>query len=375
MDEAKEAGCCGGSGGCKCMPMMIAIAIVCLLVGYFAAGMLQPKTTTPSGGTVQPVETGLSLDQVKAKVSTYMAQLVAAQPDSGLSVEVKNASKEMGMYNVLMDLKQDGQVVQQMTGLVSPDGTTMFLLNAAYGIYVPYDLTKEVPKSETPATPEVVKTDKPKVELYVMSFCPYGQQAENLIGPAAKLLGEKIALESHFVIYDKSYCEGMVSRGYFTSLDECKAEACMVDEASGAWYCSMHGINELNEDIRQMCILKNEPSMWWDYALEVNSKCTVSNIETCWKEAAKAKGVNESAVEKCFTDESLTLLAAETALNAAKGVSGSPTIFVNSASVPFSSGASAESFKATFCSAFNTAPTECGQALSTASTTASGSCG
>ena len=339
------------------MPVLILIAaIVGLMIGYFAAGMLQPKAAVPAGGAVAPVETDLSLDQVKAKVSGYMDKLIAAQPaGTGLAIDVKSASKDKGMYSVLMDLKQNGTTVQQMNALVSPDGSTLFLYNPAYGIYISYDLTQPVPKApaqETQPAAQVVKTDKPNVELFVMSFCPYGQQAENGIGPVVELLGDKITVEPHFILGPTPYYGDVASDCMTTS--------------TGTNICSLHGVKEVEEDARQACVWKYAPEKWWDYALYVDSKCSLDTIDSCWHDAAKAAGVDEAVVEKCYIDEAPGLLASEMALSSSKGVGGSPTIFING--VSYNGGRSAENFKSAFCDAFNAAPGECGQTIQTTAT-------
>jgi hypothetical protein len=45
------------------------------------------------------------------------------------------------------------------------------------------------------------KTDKPEVELFVMSYCPYGTQAEKGYLPAINKLGDKIDAKVKFVNY------------------------------------------------------------------------------------------------------------------------------------------------------------------------------
>jgi predicted heme/steroid binding protein len=48
---------------------------------------------------------------------------------------------------------------------------------------------------------EIPKSDKPIVELFVMSYCPYGTQAEKGIIPVYELLGSKIDSSIKFVHY------------------------------------------------------------------------------------------------------------------------------------------------------------------------------
>ncbi|VVC03676.1 Uncharacterised protein [Candidatus Burarchaeum australiense] len=362
--------CCGS--GMSSVMWLIIVGLVCLLVGYMAANALGASQAKPAGAgatcpTVQPATTA-DLTQLKAKVSKYLDDLLALQGAQGVTVEVTNATQSKGMYLVGFDLKQNGAVVQSEEAYVSPDGSLFF--PATYGL----DMNEALPQPQAPAPTEVVKADKPNVEVFVMSFCPYGQQAENGIGPVANLLAnETITVVPHFILFGKSFCEGMVSQGYFASLDECQVQSCNVDNATGDWLCSLHGINELREDARQLCVWKNEPLKWWNYVLAVNSKCTTANVETCWHDAAVEVGVNETAVEECFASEGMALVKADAALSSARGISASPTVVVNGAT--YSGGRSAENFKSAFCAAFNSPPGVCGQTLSNSTAAASGSCG
>ena len=197
------------------------------------------------------------------------------------------------------------------------------------------------------------KSDKPTLDMYVMSFCPYGQQAEAGVGPVAKLLGDKITLTPHFVIYpatqyagkEAQYCEG------------------------GA--CSMHGLGELHEDMRQLCLWKSEPAKWWDYVDCINAKTTYSNVDSKWKECATQVGVDAAAIESCQASQGVALVNAEKALCDANGVSGSPTLFVNGKKL---TSRDAETIKKAVCDSFNTPPAECSQTLSATTAAATGSC-
>ncbi|MEI6627429.1 MAG: hypothetical protein WCL61_02435, partial [bacterium] len=56
-------------------------------------------------------------------------------------------------------------------------------------------------ETQQPTAKPVSKNDKPVVELFVMSYCPYGTQAEKGILPAVKALGNKIDFKLKFVAY------------------------------------------------------------------------------------------------------------------------------------------------------------------------------
>ena len=49
--------------------------------------------------------------------------------------------------------------------------------------------------------PVVPKSDRPKVELFVMSYCPYGLQMEKAYLPAWELLKNKADIDLKFVSY------------------------------------------------------------------------------------------------------------------------------------------------------------------------------
>lgn len=196
----------------------------------------------------------------------------------------------------------------------------------------------------TASTPQnIPKQNSVKVEMFTMSYCPYGNQAEDGIIPVAKLLGKKIDIEPHYVIYNNYQGGGP---------DYCLANG---------KYCSLHGINELKQDVRELCIYKYQPDKFWGYLEKVDKDCTLNNIETCWEETTKATGVNASQIKTCLSKEAETLLAKEVELNKKYDVTGSPDIIINGSK--YQGGRSAEDFKTAFCSGFNTQPQECSQKL------------
>lgn len=199
------------------------------------------------------------------------------------------------------------------------------------------------------------KSDKPVMQFFVMSFCPYGQQAEQGIIPAARLLKGKAVFEPHYVIYSNYQGGG--------------ATYCLDKDSK---YCSMHGVSEVNEDARQLCIWKYDQAKWFDYVEALNKTCKVGDVDTCWEGVAKNLKIDTAKISKCFKSEAETLLAKEVELNTKYGVQGSPQIFVNEQE--YTGGRDAESYKQAVCSAFNNAPAECQTALNAGTEAASGSC-
>lgn len=199
-------------------------------------------------------------------------------------------------------------------------------------------------------------TTKPLVQLFTMAYCPYGNQAEEGIKPAVELLGNKIQFEPHYVIYPNYGGEGY----------------CIENGA----YCSMHGVQEINQDMRELCVWKNDNSKYWPFVLAMNSQCNSKNADTCWESVAQGLGIDTTKVKSCQTSQSATMAAAELALNGKYGVQGSPTLVIDGQEVQPNS-RTPEGFKQTICNAFGSnKPSECNTALSGGGGTApAGGCG
>ena len=200
----------------------------------------------------------------------------------------------------------------------------------------------------------IPKRDKPNFKIFYMSYCPFGIQTMKGFSEVAKLFGDKIEFEPHFVIYENYRGGG--------------ADYCI---ANGS-ICSMHGIEELNEDIRQACVWKYEKDKFWDYTMCVMNECSLSNIETCWRRCADKVNLNRDKIINCFKDEGATLMEKEKELNREYGVSGSPTMFINDERYRWER--TPETFKQYVCCGFNSPPEECKESLSTISTAPAGTC-
>ncbi len=201
------------------------------------------------------------------------------------------------------------------------------------------------------------KTDTPDVMLFTMAFCPYGNQAENNIEPAIKLLKKYINFEPHYVIYG-----GGPYKSHWRNY-------CLTSQAN---YCSMHGIGELHEDMRELCILNHNPDKYWQFVLSINKNCQPSNADKCWLKYAKENGLDASQIENCQNKEAVSFLKKEVALNKQYKVEGSPTLIING--TVYNGQRSAEAYKEAICSAFKNQPKECQTKLSTKVIGPNGSC-
>lgn len=218
------------------------------------------------------------------------------------------------------------------------------------------------PPAAKPA-PTVPKTDKPKVEVFVMSYCPYGFQMEKAVVPVMELLGAKADISIKWVSY------------------------------------AMHGQTEVQENTRQYCIQKEQADKYVKYlrcfvastnttACQQEAGIDTAKMDTCYAAADKEFGIMAS-----FNNQSAWLSGKypkfniDLAANQQYGVSGSPTLIINGVKASVKT-RSPEAVKQAICNAYNTAPSECGTALSataeaagagaigaSSGTAASGGCG
>ncbi len=337
---------------------LVAGLIVGLAVGM-PLGINTGLASLPVGGETNGAEScevpvtvpELTAEQAKIKAENFLNESMPALTGmDNMSAEVTEVNDEDDFYySVAFNLLQDDAMVQEAQVYVTKEGGKIILGGSIF------DLDEPLAEPTPEPTPELAKSDTPNVKMFVMSYCPYGQQAETGLKPAIELLGNTIDFEPHFVIYS-DYASGY-------------PEYCF-DENNK--YCSMHGISELNEDVRQLCIWKYEKDKFWDYVSGINANCSISEIETCWKEQAEKAGIDAEKIEQCFNEEALELLAAEKELNNQYGVSGSPTVLINE--TRYSGGRAPENYKLAICSAFNQEPEECSQELGDISGNASGQC-
>jgi 2-hydroxychromene-2-carboxylate isomerase len=160
-----------------------------------------------------------------------------------------------------------------------------------------------------------------KLEMFVMSQCPYGVQVESAVAPVKKQLGDKLEVSIHYI-----------GNGDKLSLQ------------------SMHGPAEVKGDIAQLCVNKLAPAKTLDFIACQNKNPRA--IDSNWKDCAKEVGVNQGKLSACAErDEGKTLLAASFEEAKKRGATGSPTIFLNGK--PYEGGRKSRDFLRATCDTFS----------------------
>lgn len=256
-------------------------------------------------------------------------------------------TEESGLYKIRIKIQD-----QEYESYITKDAKLLF----AQGTKIVEQTSEPSDDNQSNADEqEFPKSDIPLVQLFVMSFCPYGNQAEEALMSVAGLLKDKANIEPHYVIYSNYQGGG--------------SNYCLDKENK---YCSMHGISELNQDVREACVFKYQKDRVWDFINEINNTCGVQNVDACWEGAAKKLGINVGKIKTCQQSEGLSIAAKELELDQKYDISGSPQMIINGKE--YNGARTSEAFKNAICSAFNSKPQECSQTLSNESGSISGGC-
>jgi len=154
--------------------LLLSLAAVVMLTGCAS----RPKNLKP--------------DQAKERAEKFIN---AALMRPGSQATVKEIELVGGFYKLKVDVGSGDPV----DSYLSRDGKLFFPQSMDID-----EVTKQLSGStetESAAATVEKKSDKPEVELFVMSYCPYGLQMERGILPVVEKLGDKIDFKIKFCDY------------------------------------------------------------------------------------------------------------------------------------------------------------------------------
>ena len=275
-------------------------------------------------------------DGLKESMQAFIEKNLV-QPNT--KIEVTEVSSEHGLIKVVAKAQGQEQILH-----ITPNGKRF-----VFGLISLAEYKKQI-KEQTKAqekassVSEENKTDKPTVEYFVMSYCPYGTQFEKGIIPVIKLLGNKIDAQLKFVDY------------------------------------AMHGKKELDENLSQYCIQKEQPDKLYSYlncflasdgqnagiekciaSTEIDANKLASCVDSTDKKFEVSKNYNDKSTWKGQFPSFNT----DKEDNTKYGVGGSPTFVINGETI--ASARDSQSLLKAVCSGFKNAPAECEKELSSAS--------
>lgn len=316
----------------------IAVLVVLLSFSVFTQGFGVIKTTSPKGDQLNAI----SESALKTTVEQYINKNLLSS--EGLTAQVTGVSAYDDYLNIMkLDIKQGNQIVQgNLSIYASKDGKTIIIGGQAFNTSA--SLSTQQPAAQqngNQPSAQVQKSDKPKAQAFVMSFCPYGLQFLKAYIPVMELLGDKADIEVRFVDY------------------------------------AMHGKKELDANNYLYCAQKEEKIKFTNYL-----RCFVEagDYQGCVATASLDSVKIQTCVSQVDTQYSITSLyndqstwtsgqfpqyPVDSALNNQYGVQGSPTFVLNGQQVQVSR--TAEAIKQAICGAFTTPPSECTTVLSSSS--------
>jgi glutaredoxin len=278
-------------------------------------------------------DVGIGTDAAKVKVEELIK-------DSEGKATIKEVVEDGDLYKATISFNGQDQPVY-----VTKDGKKF--IEQAVSFEEIAKQKAEAQKQREEDSKPAPKSDKPQVDLYVMSFCPYGNKAEDTMRSVYVLLKEKVDFNFHYIV-----------------------------SAEGEKISSLHGQPEVDQNEREACVLKNYgKGRWLDFVTYVNANC--GSDGKCWEAGAKSLAIDTAKISGCVSSDGLALMKVDAEISNAAGVSGSPTFIINGkkSSAVYKYG-NAEEYKKAICDAFNSAPEECAKTLSSeASTSQGGSCG
>ena len=276
----------------------------------------------------------LTPDEAKVKVAEFINGNLLKPGDK---VEIKEVTEEFGLYKMKVALPGG----QEITSYATKDGENFFpeIMNIKeIGENNNQDQASAEGSDEVESA-DIPKKEKPEVELFVMSHCPYGTQIEKGILPAINALGGKVKFDLKFVDY------------------------------------AMHGEKEIDEQLRQVCVqdqgkLNKYLSCFLDKGDSGAAQCLkdagvdTKKMNSCVADLDKKFKVKENFKDKNKWESSYPPFDTHKADNQKYGVQGSPTLVVNGEKV--NSARDSASLLNTICAGFESQPEECDANLSTA---------
>lgn len=277
----------------------------------------------------------ISVDEAKAKSEDFINNFLMP---SGSKASITETSEEYDLYKMKIDIGTESPV----ESYVSKDGKLFFPQAINMEQTAQEQASANGGQANAPVVPaDIPKNDKPVVELFVMSYCPYGTQMEKGLLPVLETLGNKVDFSLKFNDY------------------------------------AMHEKQELDENLVQYCIQKEQPEKLTAYlqcflAEGKGAECLSQvadkgKINSCVSKTDKEFKVSENYASKTDWRGSFPGFNVNKADNTKYGVGGSPTLIINGKEV--SSGRDSASILATICAAFNEAPEACSQQLNNQSPT------
>ena len=299
--------------------ILITLMVAAFLIGY---GKMN------SGGTLFNGFGANKAEEVTQKALDFISKNML----DGAEAVLVSVSEESGVYKFKM--KIDGE---EYDSYLTKDGKILF--PSGISLAEPEESTTTT-EGEKMTCEDINKTKEPVLEAFIVSECPFGVQMQRVLNEIVKNIPQ-------IASYIKVEYMGAIEGDKITS---------------------MHGDEEAQENLRQICLREEQPNNFWAY---IDCHIKEGNVDSCLQTAQ----VDINKLTSCLTDGNRGLAYAEKDfVNQNKyEVTGSPTLILDGVKVSEFDfgGRTAEAVKIMLCCAFQDKPGFCDTVLSTESANAS----
>ncbi len=268
----------------------------------------------------------LSPQQAEAKAKDFIEGNLVQE---GMEVKVKGVSEENNLYKITIDVQG-----QEVDSYITKDGESFF--PQVMDIKEMEEQSQAQAETEEQQNQPVPKSDKPKVESFVMTYCPYGTQVQKGLLPVIETLGDKIDFDFKYVDY------------------------------------AMHEKEEIDENLRQYCLSQQEEDAYYNYLdcflkdsqsenCLTEAGVDTNSLETCMEETDQEYKITEKFEDKNNWEDQFPPFDIHKEENEKYEIQGSPTLVINEQQT--TSGRDPQSLLDKICSAFNEEPEECQEEL------------
>jgi hypothetical protein len=293
--------------------LLIVVMIAAFLIGY---------------GSKNGVSIGIFNNQKSEEVAQqaveYINQNFLAMSEEGATLV--SVVEESGVYKFTMLIED-----QEYNSYITKDGKILF----PDGVPMVTETEEEVGTEAGAMTCEDLnKSDKPIIEAFVVSQCPFGTQMQRILNEIVKNIPE---LNNYITVK------------YMGEIQDGKITA-------------MHGDEEAQENLRQICIREEQKDKYWNY---IDCYLKEGQAEQCLASAL----IDIAALGQCMENTSRGLEYAQKDFDSESEyeVTGSPTLILNKGNVSEFDfgGRTAEAVKTVICCGFNSPPAFCAKELTT----------
>ncbi len=297
---------------------LVGIAVIGIVVvgGVILAQKDMGSISLPFGNSNQKVaDQGLKYINDVLLKGQSPASLVSVASESGLvKIKIKIGESEYDSY-----ITKDGK----------------FLFPTAYNMSENNNTGEQGEQQQTAKTcDDIKKSNKPVLEAYVVSQCPFGLQMQRVLADIVKNI--------------PSMAENIKVR--------------YMGAVSGNKITSMHGEEEADENLNQICIREEQASKYWNYVSCYMKKGDSAGCLT-------STGIDKTKLNTCKTDpkKGVAYAKVDFDLNTKYGIEGSPTLVFGEEKVSEFDfgGRTSDGVKSLICCGFNSKPGSCSTQLNT----------